>query len=119
MMGECTTVKALAEALRDAREPQDPKQQLIIEILRLMPMYLAIRDLSQWEAALQGVGMSKGVPNVHDEVDQAIDAINDFGGYNLYSLFQPDKTERELEEVIAFLETMGVAYTGPRDVRDW
>lgn len=118
-MGVCTTVKALAEALRDAKAPKDPRQQLLIEILRLMPFYGEIRSLDAWEAAFQNAQATNQSSLVEDEVTQALEEIFELGRGNLYAAFQADRTERDLERVVAFLQSIEVTYSGPRDVRQW
>jgi hypothetical protein len=118
-MGICNTVKAMAEALRDAKAPADPKQQLMIEILRLMPMYIAMRDLSVWESAYQDAESSKMMPRLQDDVGEALEHIFEFGRFNLYCALRANETERQLELTIDTLRELGVPYSGPRDVRTW
>ena len=47
-MGVCETVASLAEAVGRSKRPASPRHRLLIEILRLMPLFREIRDLSAW-----------------------------------------------------------------------
>lgn len=57
-MGVCLAVKSLAECVL-RRRPSDARQLLQLELLRLMPMYSALRDLSIWSKAFELVDSTK------------------------------------------------------------
>lgn len=78
-----TTVQTIAEALDASSTALSPSQQTRIGLLRLMPAYAEVRDLGAWEQAYQGVPTS----DAETDFGHLLDAVFEFGGYNLYCAF--------------------------------
>src|SRR5687767_14405314 len=73
-MGLCQLILALANATATAKAPLPVRHRLLIEILRLMPLYAeAIRNLTSWENAYQNAH-----PNWPDEseVGELLDKVS-------------------------------------------
>ena len=112
-MGVCSTVSALATAILDQNEDLSVRHRLRVELLKLMPLYLGIRDLSLWEDA---------VAETYEEQDDTSDVglilgeIFDFGRRNLYSAFNKDASKKCYDDLEKLFEEKG--YVFPEDKFD-
>ena len=88
-VGVAETVKSLAEAVERAKLPTNPRHRICVELLRLMPKYRDIGDLSAWEAAYQGALEER---DDESEVAQLLWEVFDFGRLNMYGKFEPELT---------------------------
>ncbi len=107
-MGICNTVEAFSSALSQEVMIEDPRHKLQLEILKLMPLYRDIRDLSQWESAF-----TETLEEAEDEstVGEIIYAIFDFGRCNMYCAFSEDNAIREFSSLKALVEKKSLFIT--------
>ena len=104
-MGVCKVVKELAGAVSLAKPDLQPRHRLQVELLRLMPLYLEVWDLSLWESAFQ---------QTIDDDDKSETAlllleVFDFGRLNMYGAFQVEQTREAYAALRAYLLAHGVA----------
>ena len=83
-------VQAIADTIGASRRAILPHQQARIELLRLMPTYAEARDLGAWEAAYKDVSS----PESDTAFDLLLDAVFEFGEYNLYCAFDHTGTKQ-------------------------
>jgi hypothetical protein len=99
-VGVCETVKALAEAIAQAKAPQEARHRLMVEILRLMPLYRDIHDLTAWESAFQGALHGQ---DDDSEVGHLLWELFEFGRYNMYGAFDAPGTAKEFASLAKLL----------------
>jgi hypothetical protein len=119
-MGVCAVVKQFAEAVAHTKQPHQWRHKLLIEILKLMPLYAKIKHLGAWEYAFQQV--SSQVSNketLNTEIGELLLAIYEFGRFNLYAAFDQEGTDRELAALVDLLQRGGVYVGNVSDVTDW
>ncbi len=115
-MGICSTVASLAEAVSKAKAPLEPRHRLQVDILKLMPLYSEIWNLSPWEHAFQDVVKE---PDDESETGLLLWEIFDFGRYNMYSAFDPAGTRDCYIALTDLLKEKGVALSGKHDIDSW
>jgi hypothetical protein len=115
-MGVCAVVKEFAEAVSYVKQPQEWRCKLAIELLRLMPLYAKVGDLSAWEAAFQNALQTVDTTK---EVGKLLLAIFEFGRYNLYGAFNVEDTSRELSSLVDLLTRSGVYVNRPGRIMGW
>lgn len=115
-MGVCVTVKSLAESVSTVKTPEDSRHRILVEILRLMPLYRDIFGLVAWESAFRGALAEE---DDDSEVGQILYEVFDFGTFNMYGAFDADGTAQEFERVSAWLRQGGVPVLQPQGIADW
>src|SRR5579884_2495519 len=109
-MGVCETVKSLAEAVAKAKALEKPRHRLLVEILRLMPLYRDIGDLSAWESAIHGaLGQDD-----ESEVGQLLWEVFEFGTYNMYGAFDAEGTAEVFRHLSQWMAQRGVTAPEPQ-----
>lgn len=113
-MGIAQTTRVLAEAVQNHLHPTEPRHVLVLELLRLMPLYLDFRDLAAWDrACLEVIGEETS------EVDRLLSSIYDFATTNLYAAIHPKYTRDAYQEVLgAFARHRVPAPILPADALD-
>src|SRR5438105_14382386 len=116
-MGVCDVVAQLADAISASKNPLTARQALLVHLLRAMPMYRDIRRLDCWEAAIL---------NAHAIADdepsgtaRLLQAIFEFGPYNLYAAFDESGTRGEFSGLGRELAAAGISPPLDPDLRDW
>ncbi len=116
-MGLCKLVVALADALAKAKSPLQARQRLLVEILRLMPLYAeGIANLSAWESAFQDAHPER--PD-ESEVGELLEKIFEFARYNMYTVFDAAKTYEYYVLLSADLMQAGVESRTVQAIPDW
>ena len=113
IMGICYIVNELAEAIYNQENNISPKHRLRIELLKLMPLYHEINDLSLWEYA---IGNTYEDANDISKVELTLQEIYDFGRHNMYCAFNKESTRKIYHELDLFLNKNG--YKNPIDEPD-
>lgn len=91
-MGVCLAVGELALAV-DAAYGDDPQVRSIALALASMPSWLKHRRLDLWESRVQDAFADADIAAVPMSL---LEAIFDFGAFNLYGKFDADQTARNL-----------------------
>ena len=104
-MGVCEAVRELAEGIDQGLAPKDPRHRICVELLRLMPCYRDIRDLSAWESAYQGALDEK---DDETTVGVLLYEIFEFGRGNMYGAFNHKQTLENFDVLSKQLEDHGV-----------
>ena len=105
-MSVSETAKQLAEAIIAARQVLSPRQRLLLELFRLMPLYLQIHDLAAWDAAYHGAFAAEdGV----SELGLLIGDVYDFASDPFYGAFQPALTLQVYTAIVPRLRGAGVS----------
>lgn len=114
-MGVCTTVKDFAEAVARVKGPLSTRHHLLVELLRLMPVYATRRDLGAWEQD------ANTIPGHEDgsETEKLLWEIFEFGRFNLDTGFDVGGTARELTRLVELLHRHGVVVTPPEPITGW
>lgn len=95
-MSVCEAVRELALAV-DAAYGDDPEVRSIALALASMPSWLQHRRLDLWESHVQDAFAEADMATVPMSL---LEAIFDFGTFNLYTKFDADGTARNLRSVI-------------------
>lgn len=97
--------RELAEAILAAR-PHTPHQRLLIEQLRLLPLYKQIGNVAIWDKAYHDA-----MPREDDtsEVGRLIAAVYDFATVPFYGAFDAEATLNAYESTCRFLRGAGIA----------
>lgn len=106
-MGPCTTVASLAETVRDARAPLTRQHRVLVEMLRLMPLYSEINRLDAWEDACQALILEDEY-DLGLEVGNLLRMIFELGQYNLYGNFKAADTLEEFSHLCRQLQRAGI-----------
>jgi hypothetical protein len=114
--GVCQVVSRLGTEVIERCPMPSPGQQLTAILLVAMPQYAAAGDLAAWENAVGHV-----LPQTPNGItDELLDAIYEFGRFNLYARFDPPGTARELAALIDKFTAEGVAVDPPPHApTDW
>ena len=115
-MGVCETVQVLAEAVALAKQPVEARYRLLIEILRLMPLYRDIRDLSAWESAFQA---ALAPCEDESEMGNVLAELFDFGRHNRYGAFDQAGTLFCYASFARWLTEHGVPAPDSPDLSRW
>jgi hypothetical protein len=115
-MGVAETVKELAESVAHAKMPTHPRHRLLVELLRLMPLYRDINGLCAWEAAFKG---AMEWQDDESEVGQLLWDVFEFGGYNMYGAFDAEGTLQEFRGLASRLSERGVRVREPQGLDGW
>jgi|SRR5690242_4489563 len=97
--------RELAEAILAARPTPSPRQRLLIEQLRLLPLYKEIENVAIWDKAYHDA-----MPREDDasEVGRLIEAVYDFATVPFYGAFEADMTLSAYESTCRFLRGAGI-----------
>ena len=109
-------VKSLAEAVARAKEPEQPRHRLLVEILRLTPLYRDINGLCEWEDAFQNALEKE---DDESEVGKILWELFDFGRYNMYAKFDTEGTAQAYESLCLWLSAHGVSVPASHGLADW
>ena len=104
-MGACATVANLAEALSASGELRTPRHKMLVDILKIMPQYYEMGDLSAWETAFQAALEEK---DDESDLGNLIWEIFEFGRHNLYMAFDPDGTKICYHDLIPLFGAQGL-----------
>lgn len=115
-MGICATVKELAKAVQSIAQDGNPNVQLSIEILSLMPLYAEARELGAWEQAYQAISSQE---HNQSNVEMLLDAIFEFGRFNLYGAFRKEATNQEYRILVSKLEQHGIRPVHSPEIDNW
>jgi hypothetical protein len=104
------TVKALAEAVVEVHPVRLPLHRLILELLRLMPLYRDVDGLPDWETAIRDATAER---EDYSEVGDLLWAVFEFAARALYppqgyEVFDPAWTEAAFRSLGKALEGSGV-----------
>ncbi len=116
-MSLCKVVSNLAKELRSQLCNLDQEHLNMLNVMEKMPEYLARNDLAEWEAEYR-----KATPIDVDETCenyQIIDMLYELAGFNLFGLFQQDKTKEIYSWLVSQLKNRGIKVKGGLDVSTW
>jgi hypothetical protein len=105
-MSVSETVRVLAEAISAGPDALSAHDRLLLELLKLMPLYCENRTLDAWEAAYQ----STYIPDDGNASKTAhlADQVFEFGCFNMYAAFDPKGTKTCYSELSKLLEKSGI-----------
>ena len=106
----------LGIAVARAKKPEQPRHRLLVEILRLTPLYRDISGLCEWEDAFQN---ALGKEDDESEVGQILWNVFDFGCYNMYAKFDAEGTAQAYESLCLWLSAHGVSVPASHGLADW
>lgn len=115
-MGVTETVAALAGSIAQVKALTNPRHRLLVEILRLMPLYSDVGDLTAWESAFQGVLEDQ---DDESEIGNLLWDIFVFGRMNMYVGFDARQTEIAFRYIAQEFERRGVPVTPQGSLDDW
>ena len=99
-------VRELAEAVISARGVSPARQRLLLELLRMLPLYTEVGDLFSWDKAYSA---ARSKERDTSETGQLISALYDFATVTFYGAFQADVQMSEYESVCKTLRGAGIA----------
>jgi hypothetical protein len=97
--------RELAEAVIAARPASTPRQRLLLEQFRLLPLYKAIGNVSIWDAAYHAVMSDEDDTS---DIGRLIEAIYEFATDSFYGAFQTHETFRVYEATCSSLRAAGI-----------
>jgi len=115
-MGVTATVKALAETVAHAKGVVLPRHHLSVELLRLMPLYAEIDDLTSWDEAYRGVLTEA---DDDSEVGKLLNRIFDFACTCFYGAFDAAAYLRDYEQLSEVFHASGISLAKSPDLSDW
>ncbi len=98
--------RELAEAVIAARPDSTPRQRLLLEQLRLLPLYKEIGNVAIWDKAYHA---AMPVGDDASEIGRLIEAAYDFATVPFYGAFQADVTLRAYESTCRRLRAAGIS----------
>lgn len=110
------TVKQIAEAIGASGQVEEALHRLQIELLRLMPMYVAADLLVTWETAFQ---KTLSGPDDDAGVGLLLMEVFDFARCNMYGAFDLECTQRQYAMVHGLLARHGIVIADYADLTDW
>ena len=115
-MGVSDTVRATVDEIVRTKSPTLPRHLLLVELLRLMPLYRAVRNLAAWDAAFRG---ALAEDDDGSELGRLLLETFEFGCENLYGRFDAAAASRAYERLSARLREGGVPLVPAGDLTDW
>jgi hypothetical protein len=114
-MGISDAVRSVVDAILRKLQPQNARQRLLAELLRLMPLYRDFGDLSAWEVACR----QKDDEDDNSEIAVLLREVHDFAILNMYASIDVSETKAEYARLSDILRSAGVEppVTGP--LTDW
>jgi len=97
--------RQLADAVIAARPASTPRQRLLLELLRLLPLYKAIGNVAIWDGAYHE---AMPVEDDTSEIGRLIQTLYDFATIPFYGAFGADVTLREYESTCRYLRGGGI-----------
>ncbi len=100
-----SVTRELAQATIAARPASTPRQRLLLELLRLLPLYRDIGNVAIWDKSYHAA-----MPAEDDtsEVGQLIDAVYDFAITPFYGAFESEVALRAYEDTCRCLHGAGI-----------
>ena len=98
-------VAALAKTIECAYSWLPPKQQLMLRLMRMMPLYRDSNALPAWESADAEItdGLEDG-----SEVGELIDEVFEFGRCNFYTQFNKSRAHDAFTRVAQIFKNRGL-----------
>jgi hypothetical protein len=115
-MGVCSAVREMALAIDAAFGRDDPRVGSVVQALESMPSWFEQRRLDQWEEEVTGVLPAEDQSSLPISL---LVAVFEFGRFNLYGAFQPEKTSAEFRTLTARLSKLGLVLDDHQSVSDW
>ena len=95
-MSVSETVRTIAEILESHHVSTDGRDNLLLGILKLMPLYRDVKGLDLWESAFL-----KALDDLNEaNINPIIWELFEFGRFNLYGAFDQDATLKELNKLL-------------------
>jgi hypothetical protein len=116
-MSVSRTVVALADLIEARLPVESARERLQLQILRLMPLYVQIRDLPAWESAFTAV-MDKNDPPEGTGA-WVLGEVFDFGRWNLYAAFEEAAAKRDYADMRAELRRVGIEVPESSRLDEW
>jgi len=111
------TVVELADLI-EARVPlRGAREQLQLQILRQMPLYVQIRDLSAWEGAFTAVMEDEDA--AEGSTLWMLGHVFDFGRCCMYAAFSEAAAKRDYEYMRSELLKVGVEVPVSPELKEW
>ena len=104
-MGVCKTVALLAKTVETIKLPINSRHKLLIQLLKLIPLYKEIRALDEWETACQGVLEDQDDTS---EIGSLLWEVFEFGRYNLYAAFDATGTAACYNNLVKHFENHNI-----------
>ena len=98
-------VRELAEAIIAAREVSSARHRLLLELLRLLPLYAEVGNLFSWDKAYDG---AESKERDTSETGRLIAALYNFATVTFYGAFQADVQMSEYESICKTLQSAGI-----------
>lgn len=114
-MGVCEVVATLADAVAVAHRPLHRRHDLMVHVLRSAPVYREAARLDAWEAAYQDAAREREA----SPVDDLLEAIYEFGRYNMYGQFDGLRTREQFARLRHRFATQGILTPVSPDLSDW
>jgi hypothetical protein len=111
----CEVVSSLAEAVVATQSNRSGWHNLLLHILRAAPIYRDAGRLDAWDEAFR---YARGKADSSHLVE-FIDAIHDFGTYNMYGAFDAPGTRQEYERLVQKFRAAGISTPEAADLSDW
>ncbi len=80
-----------------------------------MPLFQDVRRLDLWEASFQEVVPTENA----SKTEELLDELFELGRYNLYTVFQPERTQEYYQKLREKLAGSGHVIPESVDLSDW
>ncbi|MGL4608231.1 MAG: hypothetical protein ACRCYY_00890 [Trueperaceae bacterium] len=116
-MNVSTTVAELANAVARHFPKLTSRQRLRLELLKLMPLYVDIHDLSCWERAFKETYPDKQARR--SKAGRLIEDIFRLGEFNLYTAFDKQGTLEKYNALAKQLNAVGIKTKAIKAFKGW
>jgi hypothetical protein len=116
-MSLCETVSKLASEIEPQLNDLSESHKNMLSALISMPKYLEKNDLSEWDE-----NYTNSISDEEDETSKnykAIYLLYEIAAYNLYTLYNPEKTEGLYAKVVKELKYLNITITNDLNVNKW
>jgi hypothetical protein len=97
--------RELAEAVIAARPALTPRQRLLLELLRLLPLYNDIENVAIWDDAYHA---AMPLEDDNSEIGCLVQAIYDFATETFYGAFESEEARNAYEFASRYLRDAGI-----------
>ncbi len=116
-MSVSLTVVALADLIEERLSIESARDRLQLQILRLMPLYVQIRDLVAWESAFTAVMNEADSPE--GSTAWVLEHVFDFGRGNMYGVFEEATARTDYAFMQAELLRAGIPVPDSLELDEW
>jgi hypothetical protein len=116
-MSVSRTVAVRADLIERRLPLEGARERLQLQLLRVMPLYVQIRDLVAWESAFTAVMVEEDAPEGSDA--WVLEHVFDFGRGNMYGAFHEATANGDYAYMRAELRKAGIEVPASPDLHEW